>query len=101
MTNEQILKKAIKKAVKNGFEDRYSELTDYEFDLLMGLNGFEDKERPLYFRAIFSHDFAKTFWGNADFESIHGEMACYKVWQFHLQLMVLEKDPIKYLEQFL
>ena len=88
MTNEQILKKAIEKAVKNGY--------DVELSGNGNVKIFSRKDvvkrimNPLEF--IFSHDFAKAFFGL-------GRMGGN--WEVHLQQMVLEKDPIKYLEKFI
>ena len=71
---------------------------------------------------MISHDFAKAFWGEEDY--IHSVEMCYPdtvkptkeelkesednewenyqlVWKFHLQQMVLEKEPLKYIERFL
>ncbi len=64
---------------------------------------------------IFSHQFAKAFWGE---EFINDNNICkdesqdpilndayinsnMKIWQYHLQQMVLEPEPLKYLEKFL
>lgn len=63
-------------------------------------------ERNQYFDIIFSHKFAKAFWGEeltqtkdmVIWSEIAGQM---KAWEYHLQQMVLEKNPIKYLEKFL
>lgn len=91
MTEKQILKKAIKKAEKNGY--RLGEL---------GKNW--------YFNHIFSHDFAKAFWGeNHPVKFEEGETfgikdfheVTEKPWQYHLQQMVLKEEPLKYLEKFL
>ena len=105
MTNEQILKKAIKKAVKNGWK-KYFECGDYMYwhcDTI-------DKESLLKYckQIIFSHDFAKAFWGE---ETAFGgikkakgkfvEESILKEYQYHLQQMVLKKEPLKYLEKFL
>jgi hypothetical protein len=61
-----------------------------------------------------SHDFAKAFFGEepiicsscgihhdhfSDCDAGFGEEL--KQWQYHLQQMVLEEDPIKYLEKFI
>ena len=69
-----------------------------------------------YQRIIFSHDFAKAFWGETTlFLSIEQEEYYYcgyennyyadcfegASWQYHLQQMVLEEEPLKYLEKFL
>ena len=53
---------------------------------------------------IFSLSFAKAFWGEStsiilsDSNAVKGVA---KNWEFHLQQMVLEKDPIKYLEKYI
>ena len=55
MSNEEILKKAIEKAVNNGYKFPYRwEMLD-KIELLMGMDWV--------FRIIFSHDFAKAFFG--------------------------------------
>jgi len=58
---------------------------------------------------IFDHSFAKAFWGDIEIiehsyclkDSVGGSGYPLSSWQYHLQIMVLEKDPIKYLEKFL
>ena len=51
---------------------------------------------------IFSHEFAKAFWGE---QMTNDEMLINEYndirWKYHLQQMVLEKEPLKYLEKFL
>ena len=106
MTNEEILKKAVKKAGRNGFKIK---VVDYN-----GIVDFGRKVEELmriYYQIIFNHDFAKAFWG----EQINGtrkelinppnNYRTYKVhipaWQYHLQQMVLEGEPLKYIEKFL
>jgi len=62
-----------------------------------------------YYDYIFNHEFAKAFWGEEQIDFINGVYCCIDPscvasgikWQYHLQEMVLEKDPILYLEQFL
>lgn len=100
MTPEQILKKAIRKAEKNGFN-----LRDY-----LPFCCVDPEENPLEFLAvypeviIFEHDFAKAFWGE-EVKRIgngYGSVVEYlPEWKWHLQQMVLEKEPLKYLEKFL
>jgi len=64
----------------------------------------------LHYAIIFTHDFAKAFWGEkkTDFSCgcdswSGGCPRCHNEyeWQYHLQQMVLEPEPLKYLEQFL
>ena len=77
MNNEEILKKAIEKAEKNG----------YDF--------WNNNYCPKCDRFIFTKDFAKAFWK----EQKGNRM--YKGWELGLQQMVLEESPIKYLEEFI
>ena len=104
LTNEQILKQAIMIAKKKG----------YKF-----LNVIYDGKDTLdtagqspeyYFHLIFSHDFAKKFWGedimvyemwDKRTRERHTEINDWPQWKFHLQQMVLEPEPLKYLERFL
>ena len=96
MTNEQILKKAIEKAVKNGWEgwkEFYpafpKKVEQHKIDKFI----YVQKER-----IIFSYDFAKAFWGKK--RKMMDKIRFYE-WEYQLQTMVLEKDPIKYLKQFI
>lgn len=113
MKKEEIIKKAIEKAVKNGYS-KYTKT--YLDEVILGFEPFEV--------IIFSHDFAKAFWGEEvedqtikyqqDMETIdeHGNVkrslgeiqfktTPIRGWQHHLQQMVLEEDPVKYLEKFI
>lgn len=134
MTFSEILKRALEKAVNNGYiiperlnsvlkgiidEDGFhidwsmeKDLDIIEFD-----NGGRIEEETLIVPVrdiIFSHDFAKAFWGDkkvypngSNFGICYG--ACREElenewiynWQYHLKQMVLEENPIKYLETFL
>ena len=65
-----------------------------------------------YYSIIFSHSFAKAFFGTEeievtirsqlrkDLDEFTPSMKMHK-WQYHLQKMVLELEPLKYLEKFL
>lgn len=148
MTNKQILQEALEKAVKNsaGFGIGLM-LGKHEVDSRTGwLNG-KNQEEPYikqfspggmmerevaYQVVIFSHEFAKAFWGEEK-ESIlvcpingcwhtyhnskhqenrycpeHGRKLkeqerpiWNQKWKDHLSMMVLEENPIQYLERFL
>ena len=102
MNNEQILKKVIEKAVKNG----------YNYEWLK-----HDQAYRRYYELIFSHSFAKAFWFcEHELEDYLGgsyREKCKKCkattclgtrfsdWRNYLQQMVLEEEPLKYLEKFL
>ena len=97
MTDEQIIKKAIEKAVKNGYT-AYSKNIEQVKDKERFLETIVKsilKEESVY-EIIFSHDFAKAFFG----EEITKAWKLYD-WQFHLSSMVLMKNKLKYLEKFL
>ena len=102
MTNEQILKQVIEKAVKNGwsyFSD--GSLVDYD-DLKSLVKSEQYRDIYCWGHIIFSHDFAKAFWGE---EYVNRElrlnMEDCPAWRHHLQAMVLEKEPLQYLKKFL
>lgn len=130
MTNEQILKKAIEKAIDDGFDitnliadenSQWGSLSENIKDLTIRLY----IETHLYKAIIFSHSFAKAFFGiewpdirtkeevKADAKAaknneIRLERAgqlyienSIKYWQHHLQQLVLQPNPISYLKKFL
>lgn len=98
MSNQEILRKAIQKAIDNDWQPfRYnSELTPrvvidwYEVD---SMSGTEDNWKLF----IFNHDFAKALWGEKNGYELAGTVVDGKVWQNHLQQMVIADDPIEYL----
>ena len=66
---------------------------------LLGLNRYMSVETFLD-KIIFSHDFAKAFWGDKNY--LDPDRAYYiPAWKHHLQQIVLEEKPLKYLEKFL
>lgn len=106
-----ILKKAIKKAHDNGYHFPFTDYTLQKEELFFG--------HTWWVAVIFSHDFAKAFWGEG--RSV-GEICGKEIdprtgkccndwdckhtfwlmgWQHHLEEMVLEEDPIKYLAKYL
>ena len=118
MNNEQILKKAIEKAVDNGFVD-----VDKDADIDIFVKWLTASSFKRMYDLIYSHSFAKAFWGEERFEQFlsdyskehrflggklcypynEGSGMRYKVatWKYHLMKMVLEKEPLKYIEKFL
>ena len=97
MTDADILKHAMEKAKTNGFEWHSTDLR-----LMKSLVRFNG-----YYRIIFDHEFAKAFWGEKP-EDLTGYVPdgenpndYLPPWQVHLREMVLEEDPLKYLERFL
>ncbi len=111
MTNTEILSEAKKKAEKNGYKyPDYLNADEVVFYLDKNLRGIDG-----FYGLIFDQDFAKAFWGEQKIITIEGDE--YKlnnigfnvktnypnliIWEYHLQQMVLEKEPLKYLEKFL
>lgn len=145
MTHGQILKKAIEKAVKNGWKPPIDKDKIYLGIKEIPIYGLGFFYRPKYKKItleqsttativdyshfLFSHDFAKAFWGNqllcydcgepvktpilltannAQVVIGTGQCSCSRqfenneeAWEYHLQQMVLEDDPISYLKKFL
>lgn len=106
MKEETILKKAIEKAEKNGYEG-WSTTYFGEHEIL----------DDMHYALIFSHDFAKAFFGEGGF---HGSICGNRTplngiccddydcreeyldnWKHHLQELVLCKNPLQYLRKFL
>lgn len=126
MTQEQILKKAIEKAIKNGYD-----IKDRDYNNATGCESMGYLDTIQMSRVLcFSHDFAKAFFGEGmqidytkpcphckgKLEIANPTGSCYHVhypegcdicsayyidWEDCLQEMVLEKDPISYLERFI
>ena len=121
MNNEQILKKAIEKAMKNGWDYknnwhlvpcasygdeciRIDVITkDGEYGCAIKADDFTKGYYPL----LFSHDFVKACCGEEPMNigiqmgTDTGEIISLERWQYHLQQMVLEKEPLKYIEKYL
>ena len=98
MTDNEILKKAIEKAMKGGFDTENMTATinsDNEYD---------------WDNIIFSHSFAKAFWkGHKPVCKLKRSISTtdsfedhfLQGWQFHLQQLVLSEDRLKYIERIL
>ena len=102
MTDTEILYAAMTKADPGGME-----ATDWNHADVHELIG-----NGRHYSTIFSHDFAKAFWGenrqsfkDGEYMDSVGDMrelVCItENWKFHLMQMVLEENPIQYLSQFL
>ena len=106
MTDKQIFIRAMEKAVKNGFSN-HAWLQNAVAFASNWASGVE------YYKLIFQHDFAKAFWKPTLTEGISEEAqkatGCdcpvsrilAHNWKYHLQTMVLEEHPLRYVAQFL
>lgn len=121
MTHQQILERAIRKAIVNGwnyqpFGDRYFPNYISGDRLIEHIASTIDDLRLN--AVIFNHDFAKALWGtklaygwfqannpsNKVSELPEASADLYEednlaIWQYHLQRMVISPDPIAYLEE--
>lgn len=93
MTNQQILDKAIRKAIDGGWHN----LENWSV-IDLGANDvgiqYDDSHVVLPPEALIaSKDFAKALWGEQLIQVINMEPA----WRYHLQQMVIADDPIEYL----
>ncbi len=108
MTDEELLRKSIEKAVKGGWKapkqldyfitGKKKVNIDWEIAVIM---------TDQYQAIIFSHSFAKAFWG----KEMHRETTRHKswveipAWRYHQHKMLDEvqegKEPLKYIERFL
>ena len=131
MTNQQIIEKAIKKAVAAGWDgDEYgiikasawleindgSDIVDTD-----AVNSMDGRSYDLSLRSIlFSHDFAQALWPKDGFAPVTSKAVLGTInhsgrvattmrpgrptkgsWQYHLQNMVVSEDPIAYLGESL
>lgn len=104
MTNEQILKKAIEQAVENGWKPNSIQIVEAVAKYM---------ETGFYYHIVFDLAFAKAFWGEYVAKECDNGCKQYESeiidklghwhygWKYHLQQMVLSKDPINYLEKYL
>jgi len=128
MDSLEILKTSIKKAKENGFTSKlWEEISSFQWidkdekihNTCSIHNGVVWNDAPcdeqnleISIRdIIFSHEFAKAFWGEElvcpyCYKRYCCEICCtdecyISNYQYHLQQMVLETEPLKYLEKFL
>lgn len=111
MNKQEILEKAIQKAIESGwlvfgYKSEY-ESAELTHDVISGMPtvrlSVKHKGRIFGYRGIpllniiFNHDFAKALWGeDAGYDQGSGLGELYG-WQYHLQQMVIADDPIQYL----
>ena len=116
MTNEQILCKAIEKAMKNGWQ------SDIDIDIDTKIQMLLQDETKNTCCIIYDKEFAKAFFGltyycngfecGQQWDEPPTDHQCKdydgKVherfdggWRRHLQNMVLEEDPLNYLSKFI
>lgn len=106
MTEKEILEESINIAENNGY--RINSPFVYYFKN-KGICLKEQAIEILQKDIIFSHEFAQAFWPDNEedtfIKSDIKELVVFEKqkssWRFHLKQMVLEENPLKYLEKFL
>lgn len=114
-SNQEILEKAIKKAIDNGFDG--TRFWTVDFTPKGAAKAIYKYRNPPYEQVVFSHDFAKALWGGGFSCPLCGAVwpkdliwCCddrqteddkTPTWRYHLQMMVIAPDPIKYLGEHL
>ena len=116
MTNEEILKNVINKALKNNLDwlgwsmcTNVQQITSNLFVFYMPQDGHASEITISYQEIIFSHEFADAFWnwnvcsncGSEQGKCDGCRSVIIKASAYFLKEMVLEEDRIKYLEKFL
>ncbi|NHZ85009.1 MAG: hypothetical protein GWP19_03910 [Planctomycetia bacterium] len=130
MTYKYMVQKSIEHVKKNGFNFSMIEgtLIDYSFKYLENNNRYfwvgdnDCQESVMIYELIYNHDFCKAFFGEENtckdcgtsfrWSSTVKTMVRYceeclietyiiPMWQYHLTKMVLEKEPLRYLEKHL
>jgi len=97
MSNQEILERAIQKAIDSGFTandigQEIGTVADvyYYFD--------DDHGDLAINNLIWRHDFAKALWGEKPYYRFDGDtLETPTQWQHHLQQMVIADNPIQYL----
>ncbi len=107
MTNEEILKKVIEKAVRNHWNNPFEfayygdgKSHVYGQDLLDFVRRIIREKR--YYSIIFFLSFAKAFWHYKEYWRSKDDKECWRYHQHQMLDYIQEgKNPLKYLEQFL
>jgi hypothetical protein len=105
MTDQQILEESIQRACAGGFkadpEDFSVDDKFIDWEIATGIRiqiGYE--------QLVYMHNFAKALWGDEEagiedfYSPKHNELSGSswpKMWEYHLQQMVIAEYPIKYL----
>lgn len=108
MTNQEILEKAVQKALDRSLPYALITLSGKRLKDTSELNMWLDTGDISIEELIFNHAFAKALWNTAnttkvvyDIKIDNGRRMSKPIWledwQYHLQMMVIADDPIKYL----
>ncbi len=107
MTDNEILSKAIEKALNNNWDVFVPLIPTYALELANPDKVIQAvRSKKSINDIIFNHSFAKAFWGEKNYingirtntGSIAGEV---KMWQYHLKELVLYDNPLEYIAKFI
>lgn len=108
LSKQDVLAKAIKKAIKNGWHTTLEgSLVKWSIDSDDGAIWINRTiaDKPMYRLfaevVIYDHDFAKALWGELGGWELCGSYEPGKLWECRLQEMVVADDPIAYLAEHL
>jgi len=93
MNYDYIVQKAIEKAEKNGYFLPFKKSFIFNDELIYG--------KTWWVAVIFSHDFAKAFWGEKKIGRDFVNNRDIYEWMSQLQNMVVADNPINYLAKFI
>ena len=102
MSNQEILTKAIEKAIRGGWSGDMLDIKVEEQDNGIVRVYWDDTEWSVK-DIIYNHDFAKALWGEKMVKEYHSVNVCCSqpAYAYHLQQMVIAEDAIKYLGEHL
>lgn len=104
MTNQQILEKAIAKAIDGGYYVQSGQrIVSLQDEWITYSSDHQKEYSEQAANLIFNHDFAKALWGDDGFTTTGLKCSTHegvtRLWQYHLQQMVIADDPIQYLAE--
>jgi len=108
MSDQEILQKACSKAIEGGWRMDKEWAKQFKINKVEGVNHYIINPNIV----IYNHKFAKALWGDgqAGLSEANGHwytqispydersyIEVLDLWEYHLQQMVIDEDPIKYL----
>jgi hypothetical protein len=98
---ETILKKAIEKAVRNGWLAQFKSNKHFIHSTCneCGSSQFNDEFIRIPYDFIYDKQFAKAFFGTESKDNDRGGF--FEAWEYYLQEMVISPNPLEYLAGFL
>lgn len=121
MSTSEIITKAVRKAIKNGYghydpKDRDESTKSFRLSVTynwagsISIKDFAESDALIYSEqmSLFNHNFAKALWGEQNYDKTDIDISALHLlkrikyspaWQIHLMQMVIANDPIEYLRE--